>query len=261
MSTDAIAGAPPVTENIQPTPGLLEVTPPSILDVPAPAPEQPPVLHSTPAEQPPPVQTGQDLGYTADISDPAVKGIVNILVQSGVRSEVADALFKSALETGNPADLDEENITKVLGDNAPLVIMAAKGILMAQAQKAAQTQQAFMSTIGGENAWGNIKAWVNARESVDPEFKVTVDRYRALVNEGSEQAILVANALKGMYSQANITRKPDLIQGTPLGSLSTQPINDSKEFGRLYSAAINKGDAHGANEILARWRVGGGKGK
>lgn len=204
----------------------------------------------------------EDLGYTETIDNPAIQGVANIFKEAGIKSDDAMKFFEKALNSNNISDIDENGIISTLGDKlGTLVISVAKGVFYENNKRAEVTRDKFLQVIGGEDAWGSIRQWVNDKESKDPEFKTLVDGYRELLNKDESSALLVANALKSMYRDANVTRKPSaFVQGDPrAAAIGISPILDITEFGRLYSKARRDNNADEANQILARWRVGGGK--
>lgn len=204
-----------------------------------------------------------DLGYES-IDDPAISSIASVFKESGVHSDAALKLFEKALDSGNVQDVDSKGIIDALGEvKGNMIIAAVKSVFYENAQKSAEIQSKFMNTVGGEDAWKHIQQWIHTKESQDTEFKNLIDNYRELVNKDTASAMLVANALKSMYRDSNVTRKPSaFVQGDSRNTtLGYTPILDQQDFGRQYSKARREGKYSQAEEILARWRMGGGKTK
>lgn len=203
---------------------------------------------------------GYDLG---EITNPAVLGVANMFKNAGIKADDAMQLFAKAVESGSADDIDTDGIKKALGDTiGAMVVQVMRGVIAENQQQAQAIQERFIATVGGEDAWNAIKTWVNAEESKDPTFKATIDSYRELANRDEASAMLVANALKSMYKDANITRKPSaFVQGDPrAAAIGIAPITDMKDFGRMYYKAMESGDTSAMENTLARWRAGGGRG-
>lgn len=248
-----------------PTPVQADAASANPLGTPANAAVGAPVSADAPQGEPEPTENAQgaDDGYDlGEITNPAVLGVANMFKNAGIKADDAMQLFAKAVESGSAEDIDTDGIKKALGDTiGAMVVQVMRGVIAENQQQAQAIQERFVATAGGEDAWNAIKSWVNAEESKDPTFKATIDSYRELANRDEASAMLVANALKSMYKDANITRKPSaFVQGDPrAAAIGISPILDAKDFGREYFRAYEAGNTALMENTLARWRSGGGR--
>ena len=223
-------------------------------------------LSKKPAEAPPEVVTNEDgeqvdaLGYAVETDNSVLSGIYDIFRNHKIPAEYAIRIFTKAIDSGDPNDIDVEGLRKAVGKDADLALIAAKGLMIEQRAAADNRVKMVHDVVGGEDNWNIIRDWIHAKEEADPEFANTMKYYRDIVNQDDNSAVMVAHALKNLYTSSNETRKPNLMTpgGTP-ASLGIQPIIDMKEFATQYSAAMQARDFKRAADIHARWKAGGGK--
>lgn len=202
-----------------------------------------------------------DAATYQEYEHPALRNAVNILKESGISVQDANAVFEKAVASGDLSQIDRKTLTEKLGkDKADLVLVLAESYYNTTFQQFKQLEAEAHSIVGGKDVFENMRAWVLNKEQTDAEFAKDVDDLRVMMNSGSKRATIAAvKELFTLYkADPNTTVAAKLEQGTGAarGAAGNGPLSRAD-----YVAAIEKAHKEGTydtqiNQLWARRQAG-----
>jgi hypothetical protein len=145
-------------------------------------------------------EDSQDTDYN-EYEHPALKQAVNLLKGAKIPVGEANAIFASAIETGDITKVDKEAlVAKVGADQAEVIMVLAQSYYTdSTAQFEALTSVAYEIT-GDADTYNQVKDWANTKAGTDPEFAKDLQEIRDLMDTQKPRAIQAAvSELFDMY--------------------------------------------------------------
>jgi len=192
----------------------------------------------------------EDAGEYNEYEHPALKQAVNILKESELPVEEANAIFAEAVEAGDLGKVDKAALAEKIGaDKAETVIVLAQSYMdKVMGEVNAFKEAAYDLTQGQEN-YDAMTKWANEKAATDAEFKTAYDDIRSMVDSKNTRAIKAAvTDLFTLYkNDPDTTIVADLTVGDKAAStVGMEPLSRAE-----YTDLLLKAQDEGKYQALA----------
>lgn len=179
-------------------------------------------------------------------TDPSMTAITNIFQEKGVKPSEADAIFAKALESGDIADINVDDLKAKVGEQyATLIMGTVQTVYNANLAQVEATRKMAYDALGGRAGWEACAEWAETKAASDADFNKKLDTYKSMIESGGEQAVLAIRTIKEQFmDDPNTVNRPNLERGDAAGSAmpDIKPITNKVDYVTQLKEAYNKGD-------------------
>lgn len=212
-----------------------------------------------PAEEPEKV-TGPLKEYVS-LDHPAGQAAIDVLKESGVNPNEAQAFFAEAIKTSDLSKVDWAALETKLGTaKAFLVRTGVESYYKDLQTKADTTVKEVTSIFGNEDNWNTVKTWAQSKEKADPAFATRLGDIREMLNKHGVHAEAGARELLRLYNSDPATSGKDngktLVVGDNTGTVIGTPLTRADYVTELKRAEARRASPTEMNTLHARRRAG-----
>ncbi len=200
----------------------------------------------TPQEDEPKEETDLRSEYN-EYDNPALKQVVNIMVDAELPVAEANAIFAEAAETGDLSKINKAALVEKLGqDKADVVLVLAESYYNTEFSSMKAIKDEVHKLVGGEDNFTNMSKWANDKAATDPAFAKDFSELKAMFDSKQPRAInAAAKELFELYKQdpgTTITASLE-VGDAAVGSAGVEPMTR-----REYTEAVAKAHRNGTYE-------------
>ncbi len=167
-------------------------------------------------------------------NDPNLKAALGLMKASGMSGDDVSKHFGAAISSGNTDDVDMEALTKVLGEDKAMLVMA--GVTKWSADAGAEALEAarqVQESVGGAGNWSKMTAWAKKAAKADPEVKAQIEDITGMLNGNATSRKLGAAEFQRLYNSdaTNSTvGKAKTIEGNAPAKVKLEPLSASQSY-------------------------------